>query len=55
MRASSRSFFTRIPAFLSFLAFAFLCAVYVAGRGTWGKSPDLRSVTATMFLPLSRN
>ena len=55
MRASSRSFFARIPAFLSFLAFAFLCAVYVAGRGTWGKSPGLRSVTATMFLPLSRN
>ena len=55
MRASSRSFFSRIPAFLSFLAFAFLWPVYVAGRGTWGKSPDLLSVTATMFLPLSRN
>lgn len=55
MRASSRSFFARIPAFLSFLAFAFLCAVYVTGRGTWGKSPDLLSVTGIVFLPLSRN
>ena len=55
MRASSHSFFSRIPAFLSFLAFAFLCAVYVAGRGTWGKSPDLLSVTGIVFLPLSRN
>ena len=55
MRAPFRSFFARIPAFLSFLAFAFLRPVCVAGRGIWGKSPGLRSVTGTVFLLLSRN
>lgn len=49
MRASSRSFFARIPTFLDYLAFAFLWPVCVACRGTWGKSPGLISVTGTMF------
>ena len=55
VRASSRSFFTRIPAFLGFLAFAFLWPVCVACRGVQGMRQALLSVTGTMFLPLSRN
>ena len=55
MRASSRSFFARIPAFLGFLALAFLWPVCVVCRGVRGMRVTLLSVTGTMFLPLSRN
>lgn len=55
MRASSRSFFSRIPAFLGFLAFAFQWPVCVVCRGVQEMRQALHSVTGIVFLPLSRN
>lgn len=55
MRASSRSFFARIPTFQGLLALAVLWPVSVACRGILGMRQVLHSVTGTMFLPLSRN
>ena len=55
MRASSRSFFARIPAFQGLLALAVLGPVSVACRGIQRMRLGKYSVTGTMFLLLSRN
>ena len=55
MRASSRSFFARIPTFQGLMALAVLWPVSVACRGVQGMRLALHSVTGTMFLPLSHN
>ena len=55
VRASSRSFFARIPTFPSLSTLAVLGPVSVACRGILGMCQALHSVPGTMFLPLSRN
>ena len=55
MRASFRSFFARLRAFLGLMALAVLRPVSVACRGILGMRQALHSVTGTLFLLLSRN